>query len=170
MTTVTRPPAWGGIALVGDAATAADPLQGVGLGWAIESAEMLAHSACEYLGDCASLRAALRRYARRHTIRFGAHQAMSNYVARALPYLPLERGVLRAAANDPQIALEVYRFSSRDIQPYRLLRPGTLARIARVNVGLSRDPAARRPDPHAYVPGVRTPATARASEPELAHA
>ena len=46
-----RPATGDGVALVGDAALAADPLWGVGCGWAFQSGEWLAEEVGPALGD-----------------------------------------------------------------------------------------------------------------------
>jgi flavin-dependent dehydrogenase len=69
---VIRPAARPGLAFVGDAAMAADPLWGVGCGWALQSADWLVQETADALAGhsrlnaCDELNAALERYRRRH--------------------------------------------------------------------------------------------------------
>src|SRR2546421_78862 len=65
-----------GLALVGDAALATDPLWGVGCGWAFQSAEWLADSVAPALHGEEPLSRGLRRYRRRFGKALGAHAAM----------------------------------------------------------------------------------------------
>ena len=55
------------VALIGDAALTSDPSQGVGCGWAFQSAEWLADEVAPALLDGRPVAAALRRYQRRRT-------------------------------------------------------------------------------------------------------
>ena len=55
-----------GLALVGDAALAVDPLFGVGCGWAFQSGEWLADSVAPALHGSEPLERGLKRYRRRH--------------------------------------------------------------------------------------------------------
>src|SRR4051794_5946808 len=65
MPNVARDPGRRGLALVGDAALATDPLWGVGCGWAFQSAEWLAQSVSPALAGGEPLEAGLHRYRRR---------------------------------------------------------------------------------------------------------
>jgi 2-polyprenyl-6-methoxyphenol hydroxylase-like FAD-dependent oxidoreductase len=62
MTNRQRTPTAPGLALIGDAALATDPLFGVGCGWAFQSAEWLADAVAPALRGEAALEAGLRRY------------------------------------------------------------------------------------------------------------
>ena len=72
MTNVTHARTAPGLALVGDAAMAIDPLWGVGCGWALQSAEWLADGVSAALGeprasaDARALARGLKRYERTH--------------------------------------------------------------------------------------------------------
>src|SRR4029453_10872147 len=68
-----RGAARGGLAFVGDAALATDPLFGVGCGWAFQSAEWLVEETHSALLDHASLDLALERYRRAFRRRLGPH-------------------------------------------------------------------------------------------------
>lgn len=66
-----------GLALVGDAAIAADPVWGVGCGWALQSAEWLADAVSPALaGSEADVDSALEAYARRHRKGLAAHEKL----------------------------------------------------------------------------------------------
>ncbi|HEY3971282.1 MAG TPA: NAD(P)/FAD-dependent oxidoreductase, partial [Solirubrobacteraceae bacterium] len=66
MTNVINTPTAPGLALVGDAASAVDPLWGVGCGFALQSSEWLADSVAPALGGAESVDRGLQRYRRRH--------------------------------------------------------------------------------------------------------
>ena len=69
MTNVLHTPTAPGLALVGDAAGAIDPLFGVGCGFALQGSEWLADSVSPALRGAESLDAGLKRYRRRHASR-----------------------------------------------------------------------------------------------------
>jgi menaquinone-9 beta-reductase len=129
---VLRPAAVPGLAFAGDAALAADPLWGVGCGWAFQSAEWLVQETADALdSDSAALDAALKRYRRVHRRRLLAHYLTIADLASGRPINPLERRMYRAAARDPVVRAAFERIGSRRAPPSSMLRPGLLARIAR---------------------------------------
>src|SRR3954471_9648259 len=75
-----RPAGQPGLAFVGDAALAADPLWGVGCGFAFQSGEWLAEELGGALGSDAAADAALGRYRKRHRrMLLGHYLLMSDY-------------------------------------------------------------------------------------------
>src|SRR6202040_3517167 len=94
---VRRPAAGPGVAFVGDAAQASDPLWGVGVGFAFQSAQWLADEIAGPLLAGTDVDAGLERYRRRHR-RFlrGHHLMMSDY-ASGRRMNPMERMIHRAA-------------------------------------------------------------------------
>jgi flavin-dependent dehydrogenase len=127
---VRRPPARPGLAFVGDAAQASDPLWGVGCGFAFQSAEWLADEVAGPLLADGDVDAALRRYARRHRkILLGHHLMMSDYASgRGLN--PMERMIHRAATRDPKTAGLAHELGARDRPVTKVMRPARLARAA----------------------------------------
>ena len=103
---VSRPAARPGIAFVGDAALAADPLFGVGLSWALQSGEWLADEVGRSLvgGGDADVDAALERYRRLFRRRLGLHHFLIADFSTARPPNALERVTSRAAAGNPRVA------------------------------------------------------------------
>jgi menaquinone-9 beta-reductase len=129
---VLRRAAKPGLAFAGDAALAADPLWGVGCGWAFQSADWLVQETAEALGrDSAALDAALQRYRRTHRRRLLGHYMMISDIAGGRPINAIERRLYRAAARDPVVQAAFERIGSRRDSPSSMLRPGLLARIAR---------------------------------------
>ena len=124
---VTRP----GLALVGDAALAADPLFGVGCGWAFQSAEWLAEETSGALLGGQPLERALRRYRRRFLLRLVPHLAQIADYSSGRKLRANERIAFRAAAADPQVARAIEQVAGRHSSPLRLLGPTVNARIAR---------------------------------------
>jgi 2-polyprenyl-6-methoxyphenol hydroxylase-like FAD-dependent oxidoreductase len=130
-----RPASSPGLAFVGDAALAADPLWGVGCGWALQSAEWLADAVGPALmGGDAEVDSALEAYARRHRKGLAAHEKLCSDYSRGRKFNPLEKMLYRAAARDRTIAERMAQMGGRWIRPQEMLTPGTLARIARVNL------------------------------------
>ncbi len=98
---VFRPAARPGLAFVGDAALAADPLWGVGCGWAFQSAEWLVQETAGALGGgAAALDAALERYRRVHR-------------RRLLPALHDDRRLRQRAPDQRARAADVSRSRQR---------------------------------------------------------
>ncbi len=131
MPNVSRPPARPGLAFVGDAALASDPVWGVGCGWAFQSAEWLADAVGPALVGGEDVDAALRRYARAHRRGLGQHHFMIADLASGRLANAPERRMYRAAAADPAVARVFEEIGSRRRQPAILLRPAVLARIGR---------------------------------------
>jgi flavin-dependent dehydrogenase len=129
MPNVIRRAAQPGLAFVGDAALASDPLWGVGCGWAFQSAEWLVDETAGALHD--DLDAALERYRRVHLRRLGPHHAMIADIASGRPANPFERKLYRAAARDPHLSRAFEAIGARRRSPAGILRPDRLARILR---------------------------------------
>lgn len=153
MPNLARPASFRGMALVGDAAAAHDPLWGVGCGWAMQSAEWLASSVGVALASGGPLELGLRAYRRRHLRETGlAHLLMADY-SLGRPFLPPEMLMFSAAARDPETEARVHRFAARVDPPHRLFSPRAIGRALRVAAGCaSRSP---RPAPTS----VRAPAS-----------
>jgi flavin-dependent dehydrogenase len=136
--TERRGPSGAGVALVGDAALASDPLWGVGCGWALQSAEWLAEAAGPALGDEARTDRALKSYARRHRKALAAHERISVAFSKARKITPPERLFFRAAARDDELAGTFALFGERWIKPQQMLTPSTFGRIVKANLSAAR--------------------------------
>jgi 2-polyprenyl-6-methoxyphenol hydroxylase-like FAD-dependent oxidoreductase len=127
---VIRPAARPGIAFIGDAAVAADPLWGVGCGWAFQSADWLVEQTADALRDRDQLDAALARYQRVHRRRLLPHYLMITDISSGRPITPIERRLYRAAARDRVVSSAFEEVGSRRRSPARMLAPRVLARVA----------------------------------------
>jgi flavin-dependent dehydrogenase len=128
---VFRPAASPGLAFVGDAALAADPLWGVGCGWAFQSADWLVEETADALNNRGDLDAALEGYRRRHRRRLLPHYLLISDIASGRPINPIERRMYRAAARDRVVWRAFEQVGSRRRSPARMLDPRVLARIVR---------------------------------------
>jgi flavin-dependent dehydrogenase len=109
-----------GLALVGDAALAVDPLFGVGCGWALQSSEWLAESVVPALRGEEELQKGLERYRRRHVRELRGHAWQVNEYATGRRQRWGELAFARAAARDPGLATAFDAFGTRQIKPGRM--------------------------------------------------
>ena len=139
-----RPASARGMAFVGDAAQASDPVAGVGCGFAFQSADWLADEVSGALseGDEA-LDRALRRYRAQHRRRLAGHHWVLSDFSTGRKMRPAEKLVLSAAVRDEGFAARLEQFASRDVTPARFV-PGALARAGAVHL---RHAVSARPDP-----------------------
>lgn len=141
MVNVAHTPAAPGLALVGDAALAIDPLWGVGCGWALQSAEWLTDSVTPALQGHESLKKGLARYRRRHARGLRGHAAMIHDYAGGRRLNHGERVLFSAAARDERVARVFEAFGTRTIGPARMFATGmplsVLARVRGARVGSS---------------------------------
>jgi menaquinone-9 beta-reductase len=138
--TERRRPAQDGTAYVGDAALAADPVWGLGMSWALQSAEWLADEVGPALADGAGVDRALKAYARRHRRATSAHNALSASYSSGRGFNPLEKLLYRGAARDDELAGRLALFGERWIKPQQLLTPATVGRMLRVNLRPTSQP------------------------------
>lgn len=126
-----RPPP--GLAFVGDASVAADPLFGIGCGWALQGGEWLADALGSSLGSDRDVDKALSAY--RSTVRahLAAHYFLISDYSTGRSFNPVEKLTFSAAARDPQAAHLVAEFGARSIPATRLLAPRAVAHAVRVN-------------------------------------
>jgi menaquinone-9 beta-reductase len=130
MTNVAHAPTAPGLALVGDAALAIDPLWGVGCGWALQSAEWLADSVAPALTGSRRLPRALKRYRRRHALALRGHATMMYGYASGRRLDPIERTLFSAAVYDEGVARVMEAFGTRNIGPGRMMLTGAPRALA----------------------------------------
>jgi 2-polyprenyl-6-methoxyphenol hydroxylase-like FAD-dependent oxidoreductase len=121
MTNRERAPVAPGLALVGDAALAIDPLFGVGCGWALQSGEWLADSVAPALRGEESLRRGLARYRRRHRRELRGHAFLIHDYASGRRLNPGERVLFAAAARDARAASAFEVLGTRRSKPGRVI-------------------------------------------------
>jgi menaquinone-9 beta-reductase len=128
---VIRPAARGGVAFTGDAALTTDPLFGVGLSWAFQSAEWLVDETALALLENGDLDVALGRYRRLIRWRLALHHHLIAEYSTGRETYPWERAVSRAGAADEDVARMLDAVASRRHSPLRLLDPRFAYRVIR---------------------------------------
>ncbi|HWO83326.1 MAG TPA: NAD(P)/FAD-dependent oxidoreductase [Solirubrobacterales bacterium] len=127
-----RGPIAPGLALIGDAALATDPIFGVGCGFAFQSGEWLADSVSPALQGVESMDNCLRRYRKRHRRQLGMHARLIHDYSTGRKFDPIERAMMRTAVHDPQAAALFEAVGTRRKTPRQLLLP-MARRIALAN-------------------------------------
>jgi 2-polyprenyl-6-methoxyphenol hydroxylase-like FAD-dependent oxidoreductase len=144
-----------GLALVGDAALATDPLFGVGCGWAFQSGEWLADAVAPALADAEPMRRGLKRYRRRHARQLRGHAFFIHDYATGRKMNPAERFLFAAAARDDRVAATFDRFGTRQVGPARMFA-GAIPRGLFVNARHAvRRRGGRAPAPSGRIESMR---------------
>ncbi len=128
-----RPPVVRGMALIGDAQFSADPLWGVGCGWAFQMGAWLADAVCGELRAGAVPNAGLVQF-EKQCGRLAGHRFLINDFARRRALNPIERLMFAAAAKDPGMALHVNRFGARIDGPATFLSPAAVLKALWINL------------------------------------
>ncbi|MFI9782109.1 FAD-dependent oxidoreductase [Kitasatospora sp. NPDC051984] len=153
---LSRRPASPGLALIGDAAMASDPLWGVGCGWALESASWLADAVGPVLAAGGDVDRAVAAYGKRHRKQLGGHRHLISDYASGRAFNPFERLMFAGAARDAVTARHMHLFASRLIGPLKFLSVPAMFRALLVNLRHLGEkppaPANRRPDPARLTP------------------
>jgi menaquinone-9 beta-reductase len=130
-----RRPSSSGLALIGDAAMASDPLPGVGCGWAMQSAGWLADALGPVLkSDVKAIDGALATYARRHRKNLGKHATLISRYSAGRKFDPFTKLLFRGAARDQELANGVMLVAGR------WLAPRAFAHILKVNLSRGVSP------------------------------
>ncbi len=105
MSLISRRPSAPGLALIGDAALAPDPVWGQGIGWAIQAAEWLVQATTEALGEQRPERLdqALEQYRKQHQAAFGSRFVRDADFAQTRPFNFFERLMYSAAVRNPRL-------------------------------------------------------------------
>lgn len=121
MTNVMRAPVAPGLALIGDAALATDPLWGVGCGFALQTAEWLCDAAAGALQGQRPLTDALADYRARHRRGLHRHAGTIHDYATGRRMNAGERLVFSAAPGDVRLSSLFEQFGTRNVDPTRFL-------------------------------------------------
>jgi hypothetical protein len=117
------------MAFVGDAAMSADPVWGIGCGWAFQSGEWLADEVAPALSGAGALDAALERYRVRHRKALGGHYFTTSDYSTGRRFSPVEKLLFSTAAKDPATARRLYAMGSRSAPVSYALGPRPMARM-----------------------------------------
>jgi menaquinone-9 beta-reductase len=128
-----RGPIAPGLALIGDAALATDPIFGVGCGFAFQSGEWLADSVAPALRGIDSLENGLRRYRKRHRRQLGMHARLIHDYSSGRKFDLSERLMLTTAAKDQRAAALFEALGTRRARPQDVLAP-MAARVIATNL------------------------------------
>jgi len=134
-----RGPIAPGLALIGDAALATDPIFGVGCGFAFQSGEWLADSAAPALRGNEPLEKGLRRYRRHHRLRLGMHARLIHDYSTGRKFDRVERLMISTAVRDPKAAALFEAVGTRRLTPPQVLLP-MASRIVAANAGRLANP------------------------------
>ena len=115
-----------GLALVGDAGLAPDPLWGVGCGWAFQSAAWLVDCTGSHLADPTTLDKALRSYHRYHRHSLGWHERLISRYANGRGFNVLEKLMLSAAARDAHHASSLTKYADRSASVSDFISPSEI--------------------------------------------
>jgi menaquinone-9 beta-reductase len=130
MPNVRRPASRPGLAFVGDAAQASDPLWGVGCGFALQSAEWLADEVGPALAGDADVDRALARYARRHRSFLLGHHLLTSEYSTGRRFNAVERLLFSTAPHHPPTARLVSEMGGRARPLQQVMTPPRMARTA----------------------------------------
>ena len=128
MPNTSRPAVSSGLALVGDAALASDPLWGVGCSWALESAAWLVDHTAEALRQGGDLERALKRYKKKHRVMIRGHHFIISSFSKRPKFNPIEVLFTKAAVKDPVMARNLHAIGARLIKVREFFTVATFAR------------------------------------------
>jgi menaquinone-9 beta-reductase len=159
-----------GLAFVGDAAMAADPVWGVGCGWAFQSGEWLADELAPAFTNGSSsdadIDAAIERYRKRHRRELLGHFLMTSDYSTGRRFNPMERMLFSAAARDDRVADAFAAFGGRSVRPNDREFARMVGRAIKVSARRG-DGAQLQPPSAAHADGSQTPACVVTSRPTI---
>ena len=170
MPNTTRRAGRPGLAFVGDAAMSADPVWGVGCGWAFQSGEWLADELAPALGNGSSSDAeidlAIERYRKRHRSGLLGHFLMTSDYSTGRRFNPMERMLFSAAARDDRVADGFAAFGTRSVRPNDREFGRLVGRAIKVNARRGSK-ASLQPPSGAHADGTPTPACVVTTRPTI---
>jgi len=117
MPNVSRPAVRDGVAFIGDAALALDPMSGVGCGFAFQSAEWLADHTAAALLEKSDLESALQSYRACHETRLQPHAAGIHADSLAEPDEGNKLSLYKEIIEDPELTDSFLALTGRIITP-----------------------------------------------------
>ncbi|MFF2082102.1 NAD(P)/FAD-dependent oxidoreductase [Kitasatospora sp. NPDC058162] len=132
---ISRESAAPGVALVGDAGLCSDPIWGVGVGWAFQSATWLVEATKGTLTlGAGEVDRGLEVYRRTRRALLRAQQFLISDYATGRPMNAIERQLFAAATRDDVTARHLHTYASRLIGVGEFLAPKVIARASVVNL------------------------------------
>lgn len=122
-----------GLALAGDAALATDPIWGVGVGWALETAKWLVDATATAVVTGAGVDQALDAYRKVRRARLGMQQHLIADYAKGRNFNFFERQMFAAGALDPAMARHIHEYASRVMPVREFLAPKVLVKAMVTN-------------------------------------
>lgn len=116
-----------GMALIGDAAMVADPLFGLGCGFAFQTGEWLAQEVSPVLRAGGDVDRATERYAKKHARQLRPHFKLTCDFSTVRPFNRLEQLLFGGAPYDEVVSHAFWRYGTRNGSPAALLSPRVLA-------------------------------------------
>ncbi len=141
---ISRPAGHPGLALIGDAALAVDPMWGTGVSFALKSAEWLVDCTGSALADGGGptqVDRALAQYRKKHRAGLGGHAFQIADYSTGRRLNPIEKQFFMAAVHDPQTTRHLGALEGRNISLRQFLSPRAIARAFWAN---RRRPGARQ--------------------------
>ncbi|MCW3044814.1 MAG: monooxygenase, FAD-binding protein [Actinobacteria bacterium] len=135
----SKPPP--GMAFIGDAAVSADPLWGVGCGWAMQGGEWLVESTKAAFGSDAELDDAVGNYRKVLRSRLGGHFFLISDYSTGRGFNPIEKLMFSAATRDTEFARHTFKFGARTIPVHEFLAPSKVAKAIRINLRHRKEPS-----------------------------
>lgn len=117
MDNIKRHPVKNGVAFIGDAALALDPMSGVGCGFAFQSAGWLVDHTAQALLQKTDLSASLQEYAAFHSNQLGSHNAGIIAESFAEPEDGQKEKLYEEVVNDPELINAFLALTGRLITP-----------------------------------------------------
>lgn len=130
---INRPPIYRGMALIGAAALANDPLWGLNDSWSADSAFLLVRQLSNRLSHLPALAAGLQRYKKGHQRMFRQPQHWMRDYASGRRLNLRERWLLNAAVTDDKIAATVLAVLHGETNAAALMNTLSVLRIGTVN-------------------------------------
>lgn len=124
-----------GLALVGDALVCSDPLFGLGISWALLSAQWLVDETADAINESDErLSKALKRYRVKHRLATEGHLKVITDMSTAKPLGWAQRTLFSAAARSPRRAKIMNDFLAADISAEKFTSLGSLMASTAVNL------------------------------------
>ncbi|TNC79265.1 MAG: hypothetical protein C9356_19980 [Oleiphilus sp.] len=135
MPLILRPPAYKGIAFIGDAAMSTDPIWGMGCSWAVQSADWLVSLSADSLRSGEGIEKSLTNYRKYHKKHTRWHFLQIRNYASGRKLYRIEKLAFVAASKNGAFANKMYDFISRNISLSEYFSVTNFFRILKIHIG-----------------------------------